>query len=399
MQLAMIRPKETHSPTIYADYQASTPLDKRVAQNIAKYFEEQIANPHSHDHVLGWKAAEQISEARHRVAGVIGADSDEIVFTSGATEANNLVLLGLASRASSKRRRILVSSIEHKSVLAAAFAAARYGCLMELIPVDSAGRVQMDALELLLDDSVLAVSVGLVNNEIGTRQPLAEIVHIAERHGAFVHSDTAQALTDGPIDVSELGVSAVSLSAHKIYGPQGIGAVYIRRDQRQLIDPRTFGGGQQDGLRPGTLPTALCRGFADAAELSVGAEAENDRRRVRMLRDTFVDRLVADSRVALNGPSLEDRHPGNCNLGFRGEDGSDLLGRLQPHLAASTGSACTSGTPEPSHVLTAIGLSSDQARSSIRFSFGRFTTQAEVDRAAELVLEALRSSEAARRVA
>jgi cysteine desulfurase len=385
----MIRPTAGLPSTIYADYQASTPVEKAIALNIAKYFGEQIANPHAEDHALGWDAAEKLDLARSKIARNIGADPDEIIFTSGATEANNLAILGAAEHKRGQRRRILVSAIEHKSVLGAAYAARMHGCTVQLLPVDEGGRLRLEALEDAIDDSVLMVSVGLVNSEIGTRQHLDEIVSLADSVGAFVHTDAAQSLIDRRLDVGALGVGAASLSAHKIYGPQGIGALFLRRDWQDCITPRLYGGGQQLGLRSGTVPLALCRAFADATDLTVGETSDAERNRIQALRDRFAEGVLTLPGTALNGPPLNERHIGNCSIRFARHSAKDLLMRLQPHLAASTGSACASGIPEASHVLTAIGLSSEEAWSSIRFSFGRYTTADEIDRAVALVKEAL----------
>lgn len=373
---------------IYADYQASTPVDKRVAENLGRYFAQQTANPHSDDHAFGWEAAEQLEDARRRLAAVINCDADELIFTSGATEANNIFIQGLASR-QSHRRRIIVSAIEHKSVLEAARAATRHECRVEVLAVDDQGRVRVEDLIGRLREDVLLVSVMAVNNEIGSVQPIAEIGSLCESVGSWFHTDAVQALGNGPVDVAAMNVHALSLSAHKIYGPQGIGALYVRRDVQPHLQAMTVGGGQQNGLRSGTVPVALSRALADAAELMHGAVADAERDRVRKLRDRFVERMLSIDGIRLNGPPLHERHPGNANLCFLGLSAADILERLQPHLAASTGSACTSGTREASHVLMALGLSADDVEASIRFSFGRHSSANDVDRAVELIREAL----------
>ena len=377
--------------TIYADYQATTPVDPRVVEKMTPYWREAFGNPHSSDHVIGWRAAETVRGAASGVAALIGADADELIFTSGATEANNLALLGLARRAPAGRRRILVSAIEHKCVLAAARSLAeREGFTVETVPVDGEGFVDLSALADRLDETVLVVSVMAVNNEVGTIQDIPSIAELVAPHGALLHCDAAQAPC--AMDVSELATHAdlVSLSGHKVYGPQGIGALYIRRDVQEHIEPLIYGGGQQDGLRSGTVPMPLCVGMATAAEIIRTPEGAEERRRLARQRDSFT-RLLQSSRfpVAVNGPSSDRRHPGNANLRFDGFSAQDILGSLQPRLAASTGAACTSGIPEPSHVLRALGLSEAEAESSIRFSFGRFTTDDEVERAASFVAETL----------
>ena len=377
--------------TIYADYQATTPVDPRVAERMAVYWSEEFGNPHSNDHVVGWQAADAVREAASSVAALIGADPDEVIFTSGATEANNLALLGLARRAPSERRRILVSAIEHKCVLAAARSLAeREGFTTETIPVDGEGFVDLEALKGMVDETVLAVSVMAVNNEVGTIQDIQGISKALLPHGVLFHCDAAQAPC--AMDMATLASHAdlISLSGHKAYGPKGIGALYIRRDLQDRIEPIIYGGGQQAGLRSGTVPTPLCVGIAAAVDILRSPEGLAERKRVAGQRDSFV-RLIQNSTpaVTVNGPTSERRHPGNVNLRFGGFFAQDILGSLQPRLAASTGAACTSGIPEPSHVLGALGLSAVEAESSIRFSFGRFTTNAEIREAARLVNETL----------
>ncbi len=373
--------------TIYADYQATTPLDPRVAEQMAPHWREKFGNPHSNDHVIGWHAAEAVRRAATSVAGLVGADPDEVVFTSGATEANNLALLGLARRAPSDRRRILVSAIEHKCVLAAARSLAeREGFAVDTIPVDGEGFMDLNVLEGMVDEEVLVVSVMAVNNEIGTIQDIEGISKVLLPHGVLFHCDAAQAPC--AMDMGRLASHAdlISLSAHKVYGPQGVGALYIRRGLQDRIEPIIYGGGQQAGLRSGTVPTPLCVGMAAAVEIVRSLEGPQERKRVAGQRDSFV-RLLQEgiNSSTMNGPMGDHRHPGNVNLRFDGLVAQDILGSLQPRLAASTGAACTSGIPEPSHVLSALGLSTVEAESSIRFSFGRFTTDSEVAEAADLV--------------
>lgn len=383
--------RDDPSATIYADYQATTPVDPRVHAKMTPYWRGSFGNPHSTDHVIGWRAAEAVREAATSVAALIGADSDEIVFTSGATEANNFALLGLARRAPESRRRVLVSAIEHKCVLGAARSLADHqGFDVATIPVDAEGSIDLDALREQLDESVLVVSIMAVNNEIGVIQDIPRIAAMLAPHGILLHCDAVQAPCT--MDVSELAVHAhlVSLSAHKIYGPQGIGALYIRRDLQDSIEPLIYGGGQQDGLRSGTVPVPLCVGMGEAAALLRTPQAVGERARLSRQRDAFIS-LLEDIPfpTILNGPTSDRRHAGNINVQFAGLGAHDILGALQPRVAASTGSACTSGNPEPSHVLRAIGLSAAEADSSIRFSFGRFTSDDEVEHAVRLVAEAL----------
>ena len=379
--------------TIYTDYQATTPVDPRVVVRMAPHWGEAFGNPHSSDHIIGWRAAESVRQASSSVGALIGADPDEVIFTSGATEANNLALLGLARRAPADRRRILVSAIEHKCVLAAARSLAeREGFEVGVIPVSREGFVDLRYLEEVLDESVLAVSIMAVNNEIGTVQDIEAISKMTSPLGVLFHCDAAQA--PAAIDMSGLASQAdlISLSGHKMYGPKGIGALYIRRGVQPRVEPIIYGGGQQGGLRSGTVPTPLCVGMAAAAEISGSPEGIEERGRVAALRNLFV-RVLCDNipSLVLNGPTGNRRHPGNANLQFPGLVAQDILGSVQPHLAASTGAACTSGIPEPSHVLGALGLNSEEAESSIRFSFGRFTTDAEIPEAVRLVSETVES--------
>lgn len=377
--------------TIYADYQATTPVDPRVKTRMKPYWGEAFGNPHSSDHVVGWRAAEAVRDAAASVAALVGADTDEVIFTSGATEANNLALLGLARRSPVGRRRILVSAIEHKCVLAAVrVLAVREGFMVETLPVDRDGYVDLGSLAKRLDDTVLAVSVMAVNNEVGTIQDIRRIAELLAPHGVLLHCDAVQAPCT--LDVGDLARHAdlVSLSGHKIYGPQGIGALCVRRDVQGRLEPLIHGGGQQEGLRSGTVPVPLCVGMAAAAEILGTPEAAEERERLARRRDTFIEMLRnGPFPVTLNGPTGAQRHSGNVNVQFTGFDAHAILGTLQPRLAASTGSACTSGTPEPSHVLRALGLSDVESESSIRFSFGRFTTDEEIEEAARLVNRAL----------
>lgn len=377
--------------TIYADYQATTPVDPRVAEQMAPHWSRAFGNPHSNDHLIGWSAADAVSKAATSVASLIGAAPDEVVFTSGATEANNLALLGLARRAPTDRRRTLVSAIEHKSVQAAARSLVeREGFVIEALPVNGEGFVDLEALERMVDETVLAVSVMAVNNEVGTLQDIEGISKALSPHGVLFHCDAAQAPC--AMDVKNLASHAdlISLSGHKVYGPKGIGALYIRRDVQDRIEPIIYGGGQQTGLRSGTVPTPLCVGMAAAVDILRSPEGSEERKRIARQRDSFVRLLQkSGSTVAINGPTGERRHPGNANLRFDGLVAQDILGSLQPRLAASTGAACTSGIPEPSHVLSALGLSAEEAESSIRFSFGRFTTQGEIEEAVHLLTESV----------
>lgn len=380
------------NPMIYLDNQATTQTDERVLEAMLPFFRDRFGNPHAVDHACGWAAARALSEATARIGALIGADSDEVILTSGATEANNLAIsgIGLADNAQ-RRRRILVSAVEHKCVLGAARnLAGRHGFAVDLIPVGSEGIVDTQAFSSLVAPDVLLVSVMFVNNEVGSIQPIRELTERAHEMGALVHCDAAQAPL--ALDLRGLAglVDLVSLSAHKIYGPPGIGALYVGRNLQDSIRPLFHGGGQQNGLRSGTLPLPLAVGFGVAASLCDGASAQTEREAVRSRRDRFVAGVKALGwPVHLNGPPLSSRHPGNANLRFDAIHARDLLTMLQPHVSASTGAACSSGVPEPSHVLAAMGLSRAAADQSVRFSLGRYTSDAEVDAAIDTIGKAL----------
>ncbi len=380
------------SETICLDHQATTPVDQRVLDRMLPYFRESFGNPHSADHILGWKSFQAVEQATAQVAGLIGADPDEIIFTSGATEANNMALLGMARHVhQGNRKRFILSEIEHKCVLAAGRAISeQLGFPVEHLSVDGEGRVPLASLENVLDDDVNAVSIMAVNNEIGTVQDIQIISELVSKAGAIFHCDAAQA----PISMDLAGIAdhvdLLSLSAHKMYGPKGVGALYIRRELQDRLEPLIYGGGQQRGLRSGTVPTALCVGMGAAAELLSGNEARQKRSLLSKRRDRFLHNLASlPWSIRLNGPTGESRHPGNANICFEGFNAQDILQVLQPYLAASTGSACTSGIPEPSHVLKAIGVSPEDAEASIRFSLGFDTTDAEIDEAVNLMDNAL----------
>ena len=378
--------------TIYLDHQATTPVDSRILIEMMPYFNEYFGNPHSSDHCLGWESSQAVEAAAGRVARLIGADADEIIFTSGATEGNNVALLGLGRRAvGGKRQRVLLSAIEHKCVLAIGrVLEEQYGFAVEQIPVDQEGVVLISELEKALDDDVLAVSVMAVNNEIGTIQNIEDISRLSRSHGAVVHCDSAQAPV--AMNISKIAEYAdiISLSAHKMYGPKGVGAVFVSRELQNSIEPLVYGGGQQNGLRSGTVPVPLCVGMGAAAELLRGDAAANERAQLYRRRDAFVEGLKGLAwPVVVNGPEGALRHPGNANIRFVGFSAHDILAAVQPRVAASTGSACTSGIPEPSHVLRAIGLDIDEAESSIRFSLGFGTSNDDVDEAVGFVEETL----------
>ncbi len=364
---------------LYFDYQASTPIDRKVFDAMLPYYETEFGNPHSGEHLHGQSAAAAIESARGEIANCIGADEDDVIFTSGASEANNLAILGTARAHTSKRTKILVSKIEHSSVLEAASAS---GLEVIHIPVDRDGQVDLGWLASALSDQVLLVSVGFVNNEIGIIQDIPKISQLVQECGAFFHVDAAQALTSCEINVSDYSIDYMSLSSHKAYGPKGIGVLYIAPGRRANLQPILFGGGQEHGLRAGTLPTPLCVGFGVACSIIHGS-GELERSRVAAYRDYFLERIRSLLPEAqLVGPRSH-RHPGNLSLRMPVRDARNLVQALVPRLSCSTGSACHSGSDDPSHVLTNIGLSHPEARQVIRLSLGRFTSKQECNDAAE----------------
>lgn len=381
--------------TLYFDYQATTPVADEVFRKMQPYFTEYFANPHATDHALGWKSAASVQNATKQVAYLIGADADEIIFTSGATESNNLAILGLARRAAmgnTARKRILLSAIEHKCVLSVGrVLEEQYGYTVDSIPVDQNGHIKSTELEKLLGEDVLLVSIMAVNNEIGSIQDINTISEAIRKSGAIFHCDAAQAPMAITMESLADKTDMISLSGHKMYGPKGIGALYIRRDLQDEIEPLIYGGGQQNGLRSGTLPTPLCVGMGAAAEYIGSPEVSEKRKNLQARTNRFLDMLLALSwPTKLHRDEGQKRHPGNISIGFRGFNAEDILGALQPHLAASTGSACTSGIPEPSHVLKAVGLTTEEAKSVIRFSLGFETSDQEVNEAVKLIDMALR---------
>lgn len=378
---------------LYFDHQATTPVDLRVLEAMAPYSSESFANPHSSDHRAGWEASRVVEDAAANVAGLIGADPDEIIFTSGATESNNLAILGLARRAAEgRRKRILISAIEHKSILVVArILHEQLGYIVEKLPVNDRGELTCSTLEGALRDDVLLVSIMAVNNEIGTIQNISKLSKIIENCGGVIfHCDAAQAPCGMDLTSVADFVDLMSLSGHKMYGPKGIGALYVRRDTQGMLEPIIYGGEQQNGLRAGTTPTPLCVGLGSAARLLTGDAGQVERDALRALYIQFTEGLAGlPWPNYVNGPLDLGRHPGNVSVCFKGFSATEILGALQPKLAASTGAACTSGISEPSHVLSAIGLDKEEAEASIRFSFGRFTTRTCIDEAISLLREVL----------
>lgn len=371
--------------SIYLDYQASTPVDPIVRDAMAIYNDSLFANPHSTGHILGQKAAEAVDSARSDIELFIGANTEEIIFTSGATESNNQAISTIIFSNKTSRNKILVSAIEHKCIKNAAYYyGSTFDYIVEEIPVLSSGLIDLQAYKAMLSDDVLLVCVMAVNNEIGTIQDINVLTELAHQHGALFHCDAAQAPEAIDIDVKAWDVDMLSLSAHKVYGPKGVGALYIKNSLQAILPPLIHGGGQQFGMRSGTVATALCVGFATALKLSK-QQSQESRPRLSALKQRLIRNLSnTDIEFTING-SLEMSHPGNLNVLFKGVDATELLQAIQPQVCISTGSACNSEMVLASHVLTAIGLTNEQAKSSVRFSFGRFTDQDQIDAAVDII--------------
>lgn len=371
---------------LYLDYQASAPLAASVFDAMLPFFTGVHGNPHSDDHAAGWEASRAIEQARAKVADAIGCDAEEVVFTSGATEANNIAILGAAAGRSGGSRRVLISAIEHKAVLAPARALAKRGFDLVVLPVLQDGSIDLNVLKSELDRGACLVSIGAANNEIGTVQDLETIGCMVREAGVLFHSDATQTLAWRGFDADTAVVDLASFSAHKIGGPKGVGALLIRHAARNRIASVMFGGEQEGGIRPGTLPTPLCVGFGAACEsLPDGKVIEQWRAMTDFLASALEDLIPGMRR---NG-QRHGGHPGNLSATLPGIEADMLIARLQPKLALSRGSACTSGITEPSHVLRAIGLDVDDANATVRLSTGPATTMQDVELAAELIAKAL----------
>ena len=371
---------------IYLDYHATTPVDPRVVDAMSPYFTEHFGNAASRHHPFGWAARDAAEAARRQVAGLIGADPREVCFTSGATESNNLALKGAAAAAAGRPLHIVTAATEHRAVLDPCRRLADGGARVTEVPPDRDGRISPEAIERALTGDTVLVSVMLANNEIGVLQPLTDIAAITRARGILLHSDAAQAVGRVAVDVGALGVDLLSLTAHKLYGPKGVGALYVRRRRPRVpLAPIIDGGGHERGLRSGTLNVPGIVGFGAAAEIcrtELAAEGE----RIGGLRDRLLAALTGRlDGVHVNG-SLEQRLPHNLNVSFAGIEGESLLVGLDD-VAVSSGAACSTASPslEPSHVLRALGLPHELARASLRFGLGRWTTAEEIDYAADKV--------------
>ncbi|MEK9673034.1 MAG: IscS subfamily cysteine desulfurase [Rhodospirillaceae bacterium] len=369
---------------IYLDYQATTPTDPRVTEKMLPYFSEQFGNPHSRNHFFGWEAEDAVEIAREQIAHLIGANAKEIIYTSGATESNNLAIKGVAQFFKDKRDHIITVVTEHKCVLDTCRHLEQEGFEVTYLPVQKNGLIDLELLRKTMTDKTVLVSVMGVNNEIGVIQPLKEIGAMCRENKTFFHTDCAQAVGKIPLDVEDMNIDLMSISGHKIYGPMGIGALYVRRRPRVRLVPMINGGGQERGMRSGTLPTPLCVGLGEAcaiAEREMGAENE----RLRQLRDRMYQGIVGRlPEVYLNG-DMDQRIPGNLNISFAFVEGEGLMMGIKD-LAVSSGSACTSASLEPSYVLRALGLDVELAHTSLRIGFGRFTTEEDVYHAVDAIV-------------
>ncbi|MBM3599337.1 MAG: IscS subfamily cysteine desulfurase [Alphaproteobacteria bacterium] len=359
-------------------------MDPRVLDAMMPYFIEKFGNPHSRNHAYGWEAEEAVEKARAQIAHIIGADEREIVFTSGATESNNLAIQGVAHFYKDRKNHIITAVTEHKCVLDTCRHLEQEGFKVTYLPVKENGLIDLDVLKAAITDKTVLLSVMAVNNEIGVIQPMKEIGEICRSRGVFFHTDCAQAVGKIPLDVDEMKIDLMSISGHKIYGPKGVGALYVRRKPRVRLQALIHGGGQERGMRSGTLATPLCVGLGEAcaiAEREMGAEAE----RLRYLRDRLYKGITEKlTHVYLNG-DLDQRIPGNLNLSFSCVEGESLMMAIK-NLSVSSGSACTSASLEPSYVLRALGVEEELAHTSLRLGIGRFTTEQDIDYAIEEIV-------------
>ncbi|XP_060838929.1 cysteine desulfurase, mitochondrial [Rhopalosiphum padi] len=361
---------------LYLDAQATTPLDPRVLDAMMPYMTYSYGNPHSRTHMYGWESEEAVETARQHISDLIGANPKEIIFTSGATESNNLAIKGIAHFYGAKKRHIITTQTEHKCVLDSCRALEGEGFEITYLPVCSTGIISLEELESAIRPDTALVSIMAVNNEIGVKQPIKEIGKLCKSKKVFFHTDAAQAVGKITVDVNDQNIDLMSISGHKLYGPKGIGALFVRRKPRVRLEPLQSGGGQERGLRSGTVPTPIVVGFGEACRIAK-QEMEYDHAWMTKLSNLLLEKITKSlPEVVRNGDAVQT-YPGCLNLSFAFVEGESLLMALKD-IALSSGSACTSASLEPSYVLRAIGADEDLAHSSIRFGFGRFTTVDEV---------------------
>jgi cysteine desulfurase len=362
---------------IYLDYQSTTPTDPRVLKAMLPYFFDKPGNPHSQTHSYGREAQDAVEAARAQIAAIIGSDAREVIFTSGATESNNLALKGAAQFYGNEKRRIITTTTEHKCVIESCRNLDSNGYDIVFLPVEKSGLIDLNRLAAEITNDTLLVSVMAAHNEIGVIQQIASIGDLCRRNGVLFHTDSAQAVGKIPINVNTMNIDLMSISGHKMYGPKGIGALYVRHRPRVRLNAQIDGGGQERSLRSGTLPTPLCVGLGAACQIA-SDELVQEAQRIGDLRDCLYEGIAERlPDVTVNG-DLNHRLPGNLNLSFADLDCETIMSAL-PDIAISSGSACTSNSIEPSYVIRALGLSEEIARSSFRFGIGRFTTKAEID--------------------
>ena len=367
---------------IYLDYAATTPVDKRVAEKMIPYLTETFGNPASSSHAFGWAAEEAVEKARADIAALINADPKEIIFTSGATESDNLAIKGAANFYKTKGKHLITVKTEHKAVLDTMRELERQGFEVTYLDVQENGLVDLDVLKAAIREDTILISVMWVNNEIGVVQDIPAIGEICRERKIIFHVDAAQACGKVPVDVEAAKVDLLSMSGHKVYGPKGIGALYVRRKPRVRLEAQMHGGGHERGFRSGTLPTHQIVGMGEAFRIAK-EELEQDMAHYRKLRDIFLKGIEGIEEVYING-DLEHRAPNNLNVSFNFVEGESLIMAVK-ELAVSSGSACTSASLEPSYVLRALGRNDELAHSSLRITFGRMTTEEEVKFAAELI--------------
>ena len=374
---------------VYLDHHATTPVDPRVLQAMLPYFSEKFGNPASRNHAFGWEAEQAVEHARSRIAALIGASPREMIFTSGATESVNLALKGVAEAYQGRGDHIVTVVTEHRAVLDTCRRLEARGLRVTYLPVDRQGLVDPDEVRRAITERTILVSVMFANNEIGVIQPIREISRVVRERGVLFHSDATQAVGKIPVHVEEDGIDLLSFSAHKLYGPKGVGALYVRsRNPRVELVPQIDGGGHERGLRSGTLNVPAIVGFGEACAICQ-REMEGEGQRLAALRDRLMNRLLAElDEVVIHG-SLKHRLPNNLNLSFLGVEATTLMMNVK-EIAISSGSACSSATPEPSHVLRALGLPADLARGAIRIGLGRFNTEEEIEYAAGRLIDAVR---------
>ncbi len=363
---------------IYLDNNATTPMDPRVLEAMTPYFLKHFGNAASRNHSFGWEAEAAVDIAREQVAKLINAEPKEIIFTSGATEADNLAIKGIYETYAGKGNHIITVSSEHKAVLDTCKHLEKSGAEITYLNVNSEGLIDLKELEAAIKSTTILVAIMFANNEIGTIQPIKEVSAIAKKHGVLFFTDATQAVGKIPVDVQKDGIDLMAFSAHKMYGPKGIGALYVRRkNPRVKITAQIDGGGHENGMRSGTLNIPGIAGFGKACEIC-SFEMEDEKKRISKLRDKLETKLLKLKETFING-SQEHRLPHITNISFKHIDGESLFMNFNKNIALSSGSACTSASPEPSHVLKALGLDDYLAFSSLRFSLGRFTTEEEID--------------------